>query len=298
MEYSIDDWVENASEERKDFSQAVHIILEAISSSEYLKPKMIMKGGMLLGIRYQSSRFTEDIDFSTSEKLSDINEDEFTKELNESLQIAADTLPYSMKCAVQKIEVKPKDEDATFPSFKLKIGYANLNNKNAMRRLEKGQSANTVKIDYSFNEMTYKTDEIKLEGDESVQAYSITDLLAEKIRSIIQQPYRKRNRRQDVYDLHYLLNTIEELNSEEKFNILDTLFKKSQGRVPLEDITPQTLDRDDIRKMSEKAYPLLEREVEHGTLPEFEVAYDTIVSFYKSLPWDCINITPEPELTC
>lgn len=289
MEYSIDNWVENGPEDRKEFRQAVHIILQAISSSSYLKPKMIMKGGMLLGIRYQSSRFTEDIDFSTAEKLSDIDKDEFESELNEALQIAEDDLSYPIKCIVQTIAIQPKEgENATFPSFKLKIGYANRNNSSAMRRLDKGQSPKTVKIDYSFNEMTYKTDEIELEDEESVIAYGITDILAEKIRSIIQQPYRGRNRRQDIYDLHYLLSTIEDLTPEEKLNVLNTLFKKSKGRLPLEDINIETLDREDIKTMSEHSYHLLAKEVQ-GELPGFNVAYSLVVDFYKSLPWNCLN---------
>jgi len=63
MESSIEEWVSSAPADRMVFRQAVHIVLSAIAGSEYLKPKMIMKGGMLLGIRYKSSRFTEDIDF-------------------------------------------------------------------------------------------------------------------------------------------------------------------------------------------------------------------------------------------
>lgn len=285
MEYSIEDWVENGSVDRAEFRKAVHIILHAISSSAYLKPKMVMKGGMLLGIRYQSSRYTEDIDFSTAEKLSEIDKEEFEEELNEALQVASDELPYGVKCKVQSCKIQPKI-DATFPSFNLKIGYANTNNANAIKRLEAGNSTNTVKIDYSFNEMTYQTDDIKLE-DESITAYGITDLIAEKLRSIIQQPYRRRNRRQDVYDLHFLLTNLETLSSEEKLHILNTLYKKCEERVPLEDIHKNTLEREDIKEMSRNEYDLLVDEVA-GDLPDFENAYNEVKELYNSLPWDCL----------
>lgn len=289
MEHSVESWVEKAPEDRKDFSQAVHIILQAISNSAYLKPKMIMKGGMLMGIRYASSRYTEDIDFSTAEKLADIDQEEFRTELDEALQEAGDHLPYPIKCLVQSINIQPRGGEATFPSFNLKIGYANKGNASALKRLERRQSPKTVKIDYSFNEVTYRTDEIVLhdEDDESVQTYAITDLIAEKIRSIIQQPYRERHRRQDIYDLHYLLTTIEELNSEERYCVLDTLFKKSEGRLPIEDLHEETLDRVDIREMSHANYHQLASEVA-GELPVFDEAYDLVVEFYKSLPWNCI----------
>ncbi|EGR3260077.1 MULTISPECIES: nucleotidyl transferase AbiEii/AbiGii toxin family protein [Vibrio harveyi group] len=289
MEYSVEDWVHSAPGDRVEFRQAVHIILHAISSSPYLKPKMIMKGGMLLGIRYKSSRFTEDIDFSTEEKLADIDQDEFQQELNEALAEAADELPYQVKCLVQSLKIQPKGGEATFPSFNLKIGYANENNSSAMKRLSNGQSPRTVKIDYSFNETTYHTDQIALENDEedSIITYGMTDLIAEKIRSIIQQPYRGRNRRQDIYDLNYLLSTIEDISSEEKLNILTTLLKKSEIRLPEGAINSETLDREDIRTMSKENYHLLKDEVS-GELPDFDDAYQKVQDFYHSLPWDCI----------
>lgn len=290
MEYSIEDWVENASKETETFRQAVHIILTAISSSKYLKPKMIMKGGILLGIRYKSSRFTTDIDFSSAEKLADIDQEEFVEELDESLSIASSELPYRIKCLVQSVKVQPKDENATFPSFNLKIGFASQDNLGQMKRLNDRSSPSVVKIDYSLNEMTYNTDEITLEGedDQSISAYSFTDLVAEKIRSTIQQPYRGRNRRQDIYDLHHLLTTCKEVSEEEKLLILTSLIKKSVGRIePIEDVNKDTLDREDIRAMSETNYYLLASEVA-GELPEFSDAYTLIQSFYKSLPWDSI----------
>lgn len=284
MEYSIDEWIAEAPQDRSDFRKTVHIILTAISSSEYLKPRMIMKGGILLGIRYQSSRFTTDIDFSSAEKLINIDQEEFKSELDESLTIASTELTYGIKCSVQSLKVRPKD-GGTFPSFNLTIGYANTNNPGLMRRLLAGESPKTVKIDYSLNEMTYNTDEIKLEDDNSISAYSFTDLIAEKIRSIIQQPYRGRNRRQDVYDLHHLLTSCSTISEEDKMLILFSLQQKSIGKIPSSDVNPDTLDRADIREMSESGYHLLSSEV-HGELPKFSDAYGLLVNFYKSLPWD------------
>ncbi len=289
MEYSIDEWIAEAPQDSSDFRKAVHIILTAISSSEYLKPRMIMKGGILLGIRYQSSRFTTDIDFSSAEKLIDIDQDEFKSELDEALQNASYELTYRILCKIQSLKVQPKS-GGTFPSFNLKIGYANTNNPGLMKRLLAGNSPKTVKIDYSLNEMTYNTDEIKLEDENSISAYSFTDLIAEKIRSIIQQPYRDRNRRQDVYDLHHLLTNCSKISEEDKMLILFSLQHKSEGKIPQGDVNPNTLDRDDIRTMSESGYHLLSSEV-HGELPNFSDVYGLLVNFYKSLPWGCYQGT-------
>jgi predicted nucleotidyltransferase component of viral defense system len=287
MEYNINDWVADAPQDNSTFRKAVHIILTAISSSEYLKPKMIMKGGILLAIRYKSSRFTTDIDFSTAEKLADIDPKTFENELNESLKITGTELTYRVVCKIQSIKIQPKkdSENATFPSFNLTIGYASLDNHPILKRLNSGNCPHTIKIDYSLNEMTYNTDEIVLEGSNSVSAYCFTDLIAEKIRSIIQQPYRNRNRRQDVYDLNHILTSAKAVDDEEKLLILKSLINKSKGRVPIEDIHCNTLDRSDIITMSKSDYHLLKDEV-LGELPLFEDSYQTLVKFYKSLPWD------------
>jgi predicted nucleotidyltransferase component of viral defense system len=286
MEYDIDLWVTEAPEDRKKFRQAVHTILHAISESDYLKPKMIIKGGMLIGIRYKSDRFTEDIDFSTSYKYQDIDIDEFSKELEDALLVAYDELEYGVRCSLQSLKVQPKNriEEATFPSLKLKIGYANDSNAGAMKRLASGSSANTVKIDYSFNEITHKVDDLVVD-DGTVQAYGFEDLIAEKLRSMHQQVIRDRSRRQDVYDLHYLLNNSSPPTEEEKLNILIFLFEKSVVRLPKGFIHQNSLNNEEIRERSRQDYHLLAQEIK-GELPDFEEAFSLVNSFYESLPWD------------
>ena len=84
----IENWVQESIDNRsvaaqKDFRHAVHIILKAISLSENLSKSMIFKGGMLLGIKYQSERYTTDLDFSTAEKLDPNCIQGFTEEFND-----------------------------------------------------------------------------------------------------------------------------------------------------------------------------------------------------------------------
>lgn len=288
MEHSIEEWIAAAPRDRVTFRQAVHIVLQAIASSDYLQPRMIMKGGMLMGLRYQSSRFTEDIDFSTSLRYADIDEARFREELTESLQVASDELPYQVQCHVQSIVIQPKDvENATFPSFKLKIGYARRNNEGEMNRLRKGQSPNTVKIDYSFNEHTLEMDHISLTNEEELQAYSFTDLIAEKIRSVIQQVGRNRSRRQDIYDLNLLLDTVTP-EEKERHTILTTLLDKSVERLPPGTVHPGTLSIPEIRERSSREYARLRDEIE-GNLPDFDQAYDRLELFYRSLPWSQVS---------
>ena len=295
MEHSITDWVSAASGDRITFRQAVHTVLYGISTSEFLQPKMIMKGGMLLGIRYQSSRFTEDIDFSTSLKLSDFEDvDEFKKEfideLNEALQVAQAELPYGVKCKVQSLKVQPRNsQEDSFPSFNLKIGYAPISDDALISRLERGQSPKTIKIDYSFNEYTHKVEDLAVESeDDPVQAYGFSDLIAEKYRSMIQQIVRNRSRRQDVYDLNYLLNNVDEVSSAEKMNILVSLISKSDGRLDSKELYREALDNEEIKARSQANYHTLHEDIE-GELPDFDTSYEFVNSFFKSLPWEHLS---------
>ncbi|MBK8676173.1 MAG: nucleotidyl transferase AbiEii/AbiGii toxin family protein [Cellvibrionales bacterium] len=67
----IDKWVQEANDDtNREFRQAVHTTLLAISSDNALKNNMVLKGGILLTIRYRSNRFTKDIDLSTTNHLS------------------------------------------------------------------------------------------------------------------------------------------------------------------------------------------------------------------------------------
>ena len=100
--YDIKDWVEEASTtSNKEFRQAVHTILSAIASDSDLKANMILKGGILLAIRYKSHRFTTDIDFSTEKpRGGEITEDGVRKSLDSSLAQMVEELDYDLDCRV------------------------------------------------------------------------------------------------------------------------------------------------------------------------------------------------------
>lgn len=285
MEVDINAWVNEATPERVSFRQAVHMVLHAVASSEYLKTSMVMKGGMLLGIRYHSSRFTEDIDFSSKMKISDVNEDEFVGSMNDALSLAEDDLGYGIRCRVQSLKVQPKNhKDAKFPSFNITIGYARTTVQRELARLDAGQCPNTIKIDYSFNEDTCKVDDVFI-GDEAISVYSIYDVVAEKYRSILQQVVRNRNRRQDIYDLYYLISQVD-FSEEEKIKIFDTFIFKSKERLEgFEYLMDRgALDLAEVIAASEKDYRLLADEI-HDGLPDFNDAYSVVRDFFKNLPW-------------
>ena len=63
---------------------------------------MIMKGGMLMALRYESSRFTKNADFSTREHYVQGNEIELIAELDAQLSLATAELHYDGSCAIDE----------------------------------------------------------------------------------------------------------------------------------------------------------------------------------------------------
>lgn len=124
--YGIAEWVEEEKDvAKREFREAVHTILSAISNDPGLRADMVIKGGILLAVRYHSDRYTKDIDFSTNKKLDEIEPKQITETLNRNFLQAAERLGYDLDCRVQSCRAQPANKpDALFPSVKIKVGYA------------------------------------------------------------------------------------------------------------------------------------------------------------------------------
>lgn len=281
-EVDIDAWVQQAPDAQRGFREAVHIILESIGHSQNLKTKMVMKGGLLMAIRYESTRYTRDIDFSTTERYTEVEAKALLKELEQQLAITADRLPYGTVCRVQSSKVQPKGENKTHHSLALKIGYADTGNESAMRRLAALQSVHVVEIDYSYNEAVFGVEVLQLDGGSTIQSYNLQNIIAEKLRSLLQQPVRRRHRRQDVYDLCLLLDSGVVLGPSELSSIHRMLVESchSKGIEP----NPDSMHSDDVVRMAEEGYQELKDDVEGELLP-FEEAIAKVQTLYRSLPW-------------
>lgn len=287
MEQGIKNWVDSSPEGQENFRKAVHLILMAISLHDELSESMVMKGGILLGIRYGSNRYTTDIDFSTTSKISNLKEEELKEQINLKLIEAETELFYGIFCAVQKLKKMPKKLDATFPSLKITIGYSQKDNPATMRRMMRGESSQVVSIDYSFNEFTGGTQEIGITGEDSIKAYDLVSLTAEKFRSILQQVVRNRGRRQDVYDISYLIDNFLMCTNEEKSMVLEMLLEKSKGKNIDEFLQKNALDDKRIIEKSSEGFKDMADEIE-GELPDFEIIYKKVNNYFKSMPWEIV----------
>ena len=161
-----------------------------------------------------------------------------------------------------------------------------------MTRLESGKATQVISIDLSFREPIDSIHRLVVGDGNIVQAYGLYDLIAEKIRAILQQLTRPHpgQRRQDVYDLVHLFK-IFDLDDQERSSILAILRHKSRER-DLEPTSDMISHNTIISKLRE-TWPTLQQELEEK-LPDFDNSFEIVRSFYKGLPWDAPESYPEP----
>lgn len=279
----IGQWIKHDPAQRA-LREAVHTILMAIAKTPTLQAAMIMKGGILLALEYQSTRFTRDIDFSTSAKLAQLDLDRFRADFEAGLVRAVDRLGYGLDCRVQSCKQQPPGNEADFPTIRLTVGYADKSDLRSHRRLLAGNSSQIVQVDYSLNEPEGTPEIVTFDDGDAIRVYSLVDLIAEKLRAILQQEVRRRVRRQDIWDLHFLL--IEQGKATEdwrKREILRSLKEKAAARnLP---VARDSMRNPEIFRRSQIEYQSLVAEIE-GSLPPFEEAYAAVQAYYEGLPWD------------
>ena len=210
--------------------------------------------------------------------------DQIADDLNEILPQTAIRLGYpDLLCRVQTVRKMPKPlnfEEFDFPALLIRIGSAQRGT-GEEKRLEVGRATRVLDIEISFRDQVYAFQELNLTGPGvAVRAFTLHEIIAEKLRALLQQPIRKRNRRQDVYDIAYLVET-NELSDEDRRNILETLIEKCRTRGI--EATPESMDDPEVRRRAEVDWSTLALELDD--LPPFDERFDMMRELYLSLPW-------------
>lgn len=279
----IDDWINAAPDKvQKEFRQAVHIVITAVAASPILPNHLVMKGGILLSIAHHGDRFTKDIDFSLSDAVADLPVETVVDELRVHLTESVEELEYDIDCRIQSHELRPPDPKKNWPTLIMRVGYAPYSDSRRHSRLISGQSPTVVRVECSYNESILFFEALQIAPGRIINAYTIIDVIAEKLRALIQQPVRDRFRRQDVYDLYKLLKEYGEPSESSSNKILESLKQKSSSRNIT--IARETLRSSEIKERAAQDYHHLKSEIQ-GPLPSFEKAYKQVRLFYEGLPW-------------
>lgn len=285
VDVDIRKWVELARQNPTLYRdrQVTEIVLGAIGITPSLQSTLVLKGGTLMALAFRSERVTADVDLSAL-----VPPDGFAEmmrdELDKAMPTTAIRLGYlNLICRVQGIVKRPKPltfEGADFPALEIRVASA-VRGTPQEKALLMGQATRILKVEVSFRDQVYAFQELNLAGaGVSVQAFTVHEIIAEKLRALIQQPIRNRNRRQDVYDVALLLEQ-HAMEAEDKKLIHQTLLDKCGTRqiVP----TLVSLDDPEVVRRAEVDWETLKLEV--ADLPQFAERFDVVRSFYTSLPW-------------
>ena len=282
----IEGWINKAKSDPLKYTerQATEIVLATLGSTEPYCRKFFLKGGLLMGIVYDSPRQTADIDYSTTLDPTPDLANKLENKLNQAFPSVAANLGYvDIICKVQTIKHQPKVngfEHARSPGYKITIGYAKRGEPQEKRLLRK-EAATVLHIDISFKEPIGGMQIVKLKGSSGeFQAYSLEDIIAEKFRALLQQEIRKRYRRQDIYDLVILLEKFS-LDDTEKEQLLKLIHTKCKAR----GIAPKinSLESVEIVRRAKSEWDTLRLEL--GDIPDFDYSFSIVNQFYRSLPW-------------
>lgn len=264
--------------------EATEVFLAALGMTKTCHDKIYLKGGILVGAIYGSGRNTADMDFSTTSTPELTFPETLSEELQAAFPRAAAQLGIpKLRLKMQSVKFRPRKNtfvESDFPAVEAKFAYAMAGSKQEPS-LDAGTCTDVLYADISFNEPISCVQAVKMKGVRSeILVYSLHDLIAEKLRALLQQVMWDRYRRQDVFDLYYLIQHAE-VDRIPKDLLLRTFQEKclSRGIEP----TRKSLDDDEVKRRSSNEWGTLAKEVD--VLPDFEVAYSAVVELYRSLPW-------------
>ena len=269
-------WVETARANPTLYRdrQVTEIVLGAIGLAPSLSKTLVLKGGAVMALAFKSNRVTGDVDFTSMAEPADLTEKIIT-ELNEVLP------------RVQSVKKMPRAEnfeDHEFPALRVRIGSAKRGT-GEETRLADGKASRVLDVEISFRDQVYAFQELNLHGaGVAVRAFTIHELVAEKFRALLQQTIRKRNRRQDVYDIAFLIGE-HDFSGADKTAILTTLIEKCRSRGI--EAKPESMDDPEIKQRAQADWETLALEI--GDLPPFEERFALMRDLYVSLPWGSIK---------
>lgn len=263
--------------------QVTEIVLNAIGLAPTLSEALVLKGGTLMALAFGSLRLTGDIDFSA-----DAEPGEFDRALSEELdallpKIALRLGYLDLVCRVQSIKKMPRSENFeghSFPALLVKIASAARGSAEE-RNLDRGRASRVVQVEISFRDQVYGSQSLQLSGaGAAVRAFTIHEVIAEKFRALLQQPLRNRYRRQDVYDIAFLLDG-HVLDDGDRAIIHRTLLDKCASRDVAVDAS--ALEDPDVVSRAKADWDSLKLEL--AELPPFDERFEVVAAFYKRLPW-------------
>jgi predicted nucleotidyltransferase component of viral defense system len=190
-----------ATEARLRFIQFA--LLTSLAATVSLSSRLVFKGGNALRFIHGNDRSTIDLDFSAEADFPD-NPSQIQSMIDDA---AARTKQiYQLKARCQSIHRLPPGLDKTMPTYRIKVCYQLPGDRyyqNFEERVRNGiHFSEVVELEISLNDVFCETTNERLApSSHPVRVCTLEDILAEKLRALLQQIPRNRSRPQDVFDI-------------------------------------------------------------------------------------------------
>lgn len=256
------------------FRFAQYGVLRAIAGSKALSGLLVFKGGNALDFIWQPNRSTRDLDFSAKE--SNLGTEQIRDLLAASLGRAARETGVAYQ--VQRVRQNPPGANKTFITYDITVGYALPDDQRSRQKIACGESVSqVVPVEISLNEQICAVVEVDIDGAHPLQVSSLEDILAEKLRALLQQLIRNRSRCQDLLDIAVSLRQHPKLNHAE---VAEYLLRKAAARdVP---VSREAFRREEIKGRATLGYEELAATTRNIFIP-FSEAYAEVMAFVERL---------------
>lgn len=254
---SIPTWADeqgiSRGEARRRFAQ--YAVLVGIASTGPLRDLLVFKGGNALDFVWQPNRSTIDLDFSVdlAGGIAPPDADALGRLLHQGMGAASRSTGVAL--TVQRVDRQPPGEGKTFVTFAIKVGYALPDETRNRERLRLGESVSPViPMDISLNEPICATAHVPLNDERQLRVCTIDDIIAEKLRALLQQPIRNRTRCQDLLDIAVTLRGNAVLD---RARVASFLLIKAQARDVL--VSRAAFHEPEIARRARSGYAELEQ---------------------------------------
>lgn len=171
--------------------------------------------------------------------------------------------------------------DATHPTFELKIAYQMRGDRYYENFDIHNSIPLTIVVEISFGDVMCETREVTLPSTRYTLAMcTLEDIIAEKLRALLQQIVRNRNRCQDVYDIAYYYGKSSVKLDYEK--IARFFIEKGAVRIEEQNLhVAKSAFNDEVREKARQGYESLQIPVADRI--EFDKAWEDVLAVVDKL---------------
>ncbi len=181
--------------------------------------------------------------------------------------------------AIHSVRKQPPGQGKTFVTFEVRTGYALPDQLDLTGRMRQGRrSPHVIPVEISLNEPICADEGIDVQATHRLRVSTLEDIIAEKLRALLQQPIRNRGRRQDLLDVALLVQSHKEMDHSQ---VAEFLCRKSAARgVP---VSRAAFHNPEVAERAKQDYDELQTTTRRTFLP-YNEALQMLLTFTDSLP--------------